>query len=186
MHEVVGGYLRGDLITSIFQGLMIGVGLQLIGIPGALLLGVVTGVLSLIPYIGAILAYVIALLTALSTPEPASAALYVTLLFVAQSIIETTLIGPQVMGRHTDLHPLIVMISLLLFGYFMGILGMLIAIPVVGLLVRWAQRGRDRRQAQIEDRKVQVDVALNPSHARRGDQPPAMDTAMAGPKGRLP
>jgi predicted PurR-regulated permease PerM len=72
------------------------------------------------------------------------------------------------MGRHTDLHPLIVMSSLLLFGYFMGIGGMLIAIPATGLLLRAAFRWRERRQAEIERKKVEADIAENPHHAARG------------------
>ena len=186
MHEVVGGYLRGDLITSVFQGFFIGVGLALIGVPGALLLDVITGVLALIPFIGAIIAYVIALIAALSMPEPTIAALWVTGLFAAQSVIETTIVGPHVMGRHTDLHPLVVMSSLLLFGYFMGLGGMLIAIPVTGLLLRAAFRWRERRRAQIERAKVEADIRENPHHAKRGEQPETGVDATAGPKAALP
>jgi predicted PurR-regulated permease PerM len=186
MHEVVGGYLRGDLITSIFQGLFIGVGLAIIGVPGALLLGVLTGLLALIPFIGAIIAWAIALLTALSMPDPAAGALWVTVLFAAQSVFESTIIGPHVMGRHTDLHPLVVMSSLLLFGYFMGIGGMLIAIPVTGLLLRGAFRWRERRRAQIEQEKVEADLRENPHHAKRGEQASQMVDVTAGPKGPLP
>jgi predicted PurR-regulated permease PerM len=186
MHEVVGGYLRGDLITSLFQGLFIGVGLAIIGVPGALLLGVVTGVLALIPFLGAIIAWGLVLLTALSMPDPMAASVWVTILFAAQSVIETTIIGPHVMGRHTDLHPLVVMSSLLLFGYFMGLPGMLVAIPITGLLLRGAFRWRERRRAEIEREKVEADLKENPHHAKRGEQPDEALDAMAGPKGRLP
>lgn len=186
MHEVVGGYLRGDLITSVFQGAFIGVGLAIIGVPGALLLGVVTGVLALIPYLGAIIAWGLVLLTALTMPDPAMAALWVTVLFAAQSVIETAIIGPHVMGRHTDLHPLVVMSSLLLFGYFMGLGGMLVAIPVTGLLLRAAFRWRERRRAEIEREKVEADLKENPHHARRGEVAAEAGDALAGPQGRLP
>jgi predicted PurR-regulated permease PerM len=186
MHEVVGGYLRGDVITSVFQGLFIGVGLAIAGVPGALLLGVITGVLALIPYIGAVIAWAIALLSALSMPDPAIGALWVTVIFAIQSVIETAIIGPHVMGRHTDLHPLVVMSSLLLFGYFMGVGGMLVAIPVTGLLLRGAFRWRERRRAQIEREKVEADLKENPHHAQRGEQSDQSVNAMAGPKAPLP
>jgi predicted PurR-regulated permease PerM len=73
------------------------------------------------------------------------------------------------MGRHTDLHPILVIISLLVFGFFMGIGGMLIAIPVTSLVVRFATRWRDGRRAQIEQEKVMADLKNNPHHARRGE-----------------
>lgn len=186
MHEVVGGFLRGDMITSVFQGLFIGVGLAIIGVPGALLLGVVTGVLTLIPYLGGIIAWALVLLTAISMPDPMMTALWITILFAAQSVIETAIIGPNVMGRHTDLHPLVVMSSLLLFGYFMGLPGMLIAIPVTGLLHRGALRWRERRQASVEREKVEADVRENPHHARRGEVAAEPVDALAGPRGSLP
>lgn len=186
MHEVVGGYLRGDLITSVFQGLFIGVGLAIIGVPGALLLGVVTGLLALIPFLGAIIAWALVLLTALSMPDPTMAAVWVTVLFAAQSVFETTIIGPHVMGRHTDLHPLVVMSTLLLFGYFMGLPGMLIAIPVTGLLLRSAFRWRERRRAAIEREKVEADLKENPHHAKRGDLPREGTDVLAGPAAPLP
>lgn len=186
MHEVVGGFLRGDLITSVFQGVFIGVGLAVIGVPGALLLGVLTGFLALIPYLGGIIAWVIALITTLSMPDPAMSAMWVTALFAAQSLIETTIVGPHVMGRHTDLHPLLVMSSLLLFGYFMGLVGMIVAIPVMGLLVRAALRWREKRRARIERAKVEADLRENPHHAARGDQTLSAIDATAGPKAPLP
>lgn len=186
MHEVVGGFLRGDLITSAFQGAFVGIGLAIIGIPGALLLGVLTGVLTLIPYIGGIIAYVIVLFASLSMPDPAMAALWVTVLFASQSIIETAIIGPHIMGRRTDLHPLVVMSSLVLFGYFMGVPGMLIAIPVTGLLLRAAYRWREKRLAELEREKVDADLKQNPHHAKRGEQLDLTVDATAGPKAPLP
>ncbi|MBC8144988.1 MAG: AI-2E family transporter, partial [bacterium] len=186
MHEVVGGFLRGDLITSCFQGALVGIGLTIIDVPGALLLGVLTGVLALIPYIGALIAYLIVLLAALSMPDPAMGAFWVTVVFAVQSIIETTIIGPHVMGRHTDLHPLVVMSSLLLFGYFMGIPGMIIAIPVTGLMMRVLFRWREKRRAVIEREKVDADHIQNPHHAPKGQQLNIAVDATAGPKAPLP
>ncbi len=180
LDEVVGGYLRGDVITSVFQGVFIGIGLHIIGIPGALLLGVLTGFLCLIPFIGAYIACALVALAALTTPDPGMSILYVLLLFVAQGVIEGTIIGPQVMGRHTDLHPILVIISLLVFGYFMGIAGMFIAIPVTSLLIRFAMRWRDDRRAKVEEEKLMADLKDNPHHARKGDLD-GLQTAAATP-----
>ena len=177
LDEIVGGFLRGDIITSVFQGTFIGVGLHFIGVPQALLLGVLTGFLCLIPYIGAIIALMLAMLFALYTPDPGLTVLYVGILYALQSILESTVIGPQIMGKHTELHPLLVIISLIIFGSFMGTTGMLIAIPTTGLVLRYVSRWRDRRRAGIEQEKVQADIERNPHHAGRAT---AMDSAAAG------
>ena len=169
MDEVVGGYLRGDLITSVFQGTFIGIGLHFIGVPNALLLGVLTGLLCLIPFIGGIVAFFLAMIAGMTTPDPGITMLYIAGLFLVQGILEATIIGPQVMGRHTDLHPLLVIVSLIIFGYFMGVTGMLIAIPVTGMALRNANRWRDRKQAQIEEEKQQADLQDNPHHATKAE-----------------
>jgi predicted PurR-regulated permease PerM len=173
LDEVVGGFLRGDLITSLFQGTFIGLGLYLIGVPGALLIGMLAAFLTLIPFIGGYISYALAAMAALATDDPAITLLYVTLLFVAQAVVESTVIGPQVMGRHSDLHPAVVIISLLIFGYFMGIGGMLIAIPTTSLVIRFMTRWRDERRVAIERKKVEADLRENPGHARRGEAAPA-------------
>jgi predicted PurR-regulated permease PerM len=189
LDEVVGGFLRGDVITSIFQGTFIGVGLHFIGVPGALLLGVLTAFLTLIPFIGGVTAYALAAFSALYMPEPGLSLLYVTILFVGQSILESTVIGPQIMGRHTDLHALVIIFAILIFGFFGGVGGMLVAIPVTGLLLRFAMRWRARRHAEIEEEKVQADLARNPHHAKKGEELPeevVAGASLAGPKGPLP
>lgn len=169
MDEIVGGYLRGDIITSIFQALFVGLGLYFIGVPGAVLLGILSGFLNLIPLIGGYIAFVFAAVAALGAPDPFMALLWVTALFLVEGIIETAIIGPQVFGRHTDMHPLLVIISIFIFGYFLGIGGMLIAIPVTSLIVRFATRWRDERRVAIEQQKVEADLKENPHHARKGD-----------------
>ncbi|MDB5034224.1 MAG: hypothetical protein JWQ98_1465 [Chlorobi bacterium] len=168
MDDVVGGFLRGDLITSLFQGVFVGVGLFFIGVPGSLLLGVLTSFLTLIPFVGGYIAFALAGIAALGTPEPGITILWVLGLFIVQAIIESTVIGPQVMGRHTDLHPILVIVSLLIFGYFMGIPGMLVAIPVTSLLIRFATRWRNERRVKIEEEKLRADLEQNPHHAAKG------------------
>jgi predicted PurR-regulated permease PerM len=77
------------------------------------------------------------------------------------------------MGRHTDLHPILVISSLLIFGYFMGIGGMLIAIPTASIAIRFLVRWRDQRRVAIEQKKVEADLREHPSHARRGEPIPS-------------
>jgi predicted PurR-regulated permease PerM len=188
LDEVVGGFLRGDLITSVLQGTIIGVGLHVIGVDGALLLGVLTGFLTLIPFIGGVIAFVLAALAGLQMPEPGMSLLYVSLLFLGQSILESTVISPQIMGRHTDLHPLLVIGGILVFGFFGGVVGMLLAIPLLGLILRFAMRWRTRRHAEIEEEKVRADLERNPHHAKRGEELPGevLADTLAGPQGKLP
>lgn len=170
LDEVAGGFLRGDLITSVVQGTIIGIGLQVIGVPGALLLGVLMGFLSLIPLIGGYISFAISAIAALSTNDPGLSVLYVLFLYVGQAILESTVIGPHVMGRHTNLHPLLVIFSIFTFGYFFGVIGMLLAIPFTGIVVRFAMRWRDDRLARLEEEKVRLDLERHPHHASKNDR----------------
>jgi len=63
-----------------------------------------------------------------------------------------------------------VIFSILIFGFFMGIMGMLIAIPITALVVRFIVRWRDDRQAELEREKVRADLERNPHHASRNER----------------
>lgn len=131
---IVGGYLRGQLMISGISIITISVGLTIFNVPFALLIGVLSGFLNLIPSIGTILTYILAGLFALAFGTPANvvAALGVV---AAQQIFEGSVLTPKILSHQVGLHPVLVMLSLFVFGAFMGLLGLLIAVPAAALLV---------------------------------------------------
>lgn len=151
--RVVGGYLKGQSIASLCTGLMATIGLAFI-VPGyAVLLGIITLVLNFVPYVGPFVAGALAAFVALVTVGPWAALLAIAVIVAAQQITDT-LITPRIMSEQVDLHPTLVIFSLLVGGTLFGIAGMLFAIPVAatlkGLFVYYYER-HSERQITTED-----------------------------------
>ena len=131
---IVGGYLRGQLIVAAIAGVNISVGLLLFDVPFALLIGVAAGVLSLIPNVGAVITNVLAITITLAAGTLADVAAVAGVIF-AQQIFESAVLTPNVMRQQVGLHPILVIMSLLVFGVLFGAIGLLIAVPVAAVLV---------------------------------------------------
>lgn len=128
----------GSLILGVIVGLACGVGLKLLGIPYALLFGVIAGIGELIPNIGPVITAVPPALMAL-TIEPAAAAKVVLLFLVVQQV-ENSLLVPYIMGQSLNLHPVSVTFTVLVMGALFGILGAILAVPVCAILkVLWEE-----------------------------------------------
>lgn len=130
--KVLGGFLKGQLTVAIFVGVLTGIGCRIIGVPYSLTIGFVAGLTNIIPYfgpwLGGILPVVLALL------EKPLMALWVVILILVIQQVESSLISPQIMSHSVGLHPLTVMFSVLFFGSMMGIPGMIIGVPLSGVL----------------------------------------------------
>jgi len=149
--RVVGGYLKGQTIASFVTGTMATIGLALIGVPYALVLGIFTFFLNYIPYAGPLMAAIIAGTVGLFV-SPLTALLAVGVIIAAQNLTDS-LVTPKVMSRQVNLHPTLVIFSLLVGATLWGIVGMIFAIPlaalVQGLFVYYYER-RTRRQLSSE------------------------------------
>lgn len=151
--RVVGGYLKGQTIASLVTGTIAGVGLAIIGVPYALVLGVITFVFNYVPYVGPILAGLIAATVGIFATNAWAPLLAIAVVVVAQNVTDT-LVTPRVMSEQVDLHPTLVIFSLLVGGTLFGFWGMIFAIPVAatakGLFVYYWER-RTNRQLATED-----------------------------------
>ncbi len=133
--EVLGSYLRGAIIVAFVQGTIAGTGLWLIGVEYSLVLGIMTGLLNFIPYIGLITSLIVSsIVAALSAGPVLAKVVAVVLLFLSQKLLEATLFGPKIIGSKVGLHPVLLILCLLVFGYFLGLLGMLIAVPATAMI----------------------------------------------------
>lgn len=128
----LGAYLRGVLLISFLVGFLTYLGLRLLGVDFALILGLIYGITNIIPYfgplIGALPAVIIALLD-----SPAQA-LKVVVLMVAIQQVDSHLISPQILGRSLGLHPLIVVLALLVGGQLFGLIGLILGVPLAATL----------------------------------------------------
>ncbi len=133
----LAGFLRGQLMISAVVGGLTGLGLLLVGMPNWLLLGVVMGILELIPYLGPFLGGALTLLFALQGGTPR--VLWSLLVVVVVQQLEGGMLSPKLMSEATRLHPVLVLLALMMGGLAGGMLGILLAIPLL-LCVRAALR----------------------------------------------
>lgn len=128
----VGGYLRGQLLITVLLGVIIWIGLSLIGIPLATAISFLAAVFNLVPYLGPILGVVPAVLLGF-TVSPWAAVLAVVVFTVANQL-EAHVLGPLILSRNTNLHPVTVMLSIMAGVGLMGLVGALIAVPVAAMI----------------------------------------------------
>lgn len=133
IHIMLSRFIRGQLLIGLTIGLLSTLGYWAIGLPYALVLGLITGLFELIPYFGPWLGALPAMLLALLN-EP-SRILWTLIVIVLIQQLEGSIIAPKIMGDHVGLHPVFIIIALWLGGIFFGVLGMLFAVPTV-LIVR--------------------------------------------------
>lgn len=128
-------YVRGILLQSLLVGLISGTGFYLVGFETPFLLGAIAGMLNVIPYIGMILAMTPPVLISLSaSPFDAQFVVSAILVVVITQLIDNIFIIPTVIAHAVSLHPLTVIAGVIIFGNAFGMLGMIMAIPVLAAL----------------------------------------------------
>ncbi len=132
--SALGKFVRGQLIEATLVGTLTGVGLALLGVPSALLLGVIAGIFNLIPYIGLAISIVPALIVALTMPSPLAGLLRVGGVFLIVQFIDGSVTGPRIVGGSVGLHPVVTMLALAFGGAMLGFAGLLLAVPLAVLL----------------------------------------------------
>jgi predicted PurR-regulated permease PerM len=130
--RVLGGYLRGQLILALIIGVLAGIGTALLGLPYAVVIGVLAALFELVPMFGPILSVIPAALVALFMPFPTI--IWVLLFFLAIQQVENNVLAPRISGHAVGLHPLGAMFALLAGFQLAGLLGALFAVPLAGVL----------------------------------------------------
>lgn len=130
----IGGFIRARLIQTLFVGLFVWLGLALMGFPFALVLGILAGILNIIPYVGPVIAALPAVLIALANGADPSQILLVISVYVLSQILDAVILVPFLVARIVNLHPVTVILSIIVGAQLMGIIGMVICIPVVSAL----------------------------------------------------
>lgn len=133
--EVLGNFFRGRLLVCLIKGLMLAGLMAGLGIPYAFLLGILSGLLSLIPFAGPAIGYGAALLLALLEFEPGAALWRVGLVFALGEVVEGYVLLPRILGDKLGLHPLVVFVSLTVFGAALGTFGVLLALPLTAAVI---------------------------------------------------
>jgi len=141
---VWSAFFRGQLILSITIGVIVWAGLTVIGVPGALVLGLIAGVLEVVPTLGPILALIPGVVLALlqgSTQFPELSNLTVALIVLAFYFVvqqaENLFLVPRILGHSVGIHPALILIAVSVFALHLGILGAFIATPVLATVFEW-------------------------------------------------
>ncbi|HAK73984.1 MAG TPA: AI-2E family transporter [Sporomusaceae bacterium] len=132
MGNVISGYIRGQIVISIIMGILVFSGMYLLGVDYPLVLGLLATLTETIPIVGPIIGAIPAILLAyIAAP---ALAVKVIIFYILIQQIENHLIVPNIMGHTIDLHPILVVVSLLIGGHIYGVVGMMLAVPVTALL----------------------------------------------------
>ena len=126
--RVLGGFLRGTIITAIIIAVISGIGYMIAGLPFAMVLGILMGLFSIVPYLGPVIAAVIVAILAIFSGPVAffiSLAVSIVVPWVASSFV-----SPKIMSSTVNLHPGIIMVAIIAGGALGGIAGMILAVPV--------------------------------------------------------
>jgi len=133
--SVLSQYLRGQILVMVTLAVYYAVALWIAGIPSALPVGLVTGLLIFIPYLGFATGLVLALLVATLQFSGLGPIIAVLVVYGIGQLLESFLLTPYLVGERIGLHPLAVIFALMAFGQLFGFIGVLIALPVSAMLV---------------------------------------------------
>jgi predicted PurR-regulated permease PerM len=136
VNRVVGGYVRGTLTMALFIGLVVGAGMQLMGVPYAVMLGALAFFMEFIPIIGVFISGTACALVAVT--QGWGLALLVLGYFVVVHILEGDIVGPRVMGKALGVHPAVALLALVAGGEVLGLWGALFGAPLAGLVQSFA------------------------------------------------
>ncbi len=133
MDATMSSWLRGQVLVMIILGTLYSIGYSIVGIPLSLFVGLLTGFLAFIPYVGAFLGFLLALVMAVLAGSWGTVA-GVGAVFGIVQLLDAFFITPNVLGKSVGLNPALVVISLMAFGILGGFWGALVAVPLAALL----------------------------------------------------
>ena len=173
LHNVVGGYIRGQILLSAIIAMIVGVGMQLLHEPYAVLIGVLSFVMEFIPVLGTIFVGVVSVLIALT--QGWITTLLVLVFFILVHILEGYVLAPRIVGKAVGLHPVISLLALTAGAELFGPWGAIFAAPFAGMLQallfafwsQWRKAHRDQfpkepvEPAQTGDTKATTQITTH-------------------------
>lgn len=134
IERVIKGYVSGLVLVTLIIGALNTIGLLIIGIEHAIFFGMLSGLLTIIPYVGIIIGAAFPVLLALITKDSAWYAIGVIIVFTVVQFLEGNFITPRITGSKVSINALAAIIALLIGGKILGIAGMILAVPGIGVL----------------------------------------------------
>ena len=180
-----GGFLRGKLVDSAIVGLLVYVTCLIFNIPYAVLVAVIVGITDVIPIIGPFIGVIPTAIIILLT-DPVKVIIFVIAILVIQQL-DGNVIAPKILGEHTGVSSLCVMIAILVMGDLMGLVGMLIGVPLFATVIELGKEYLHKRIREKEETNEE-DPSSAPPEASEGEptvEPSSPASGNLTPKGHL-
>jgi len=146
--ELLGRYIRGAITVAGINAVLVTSFFSLFGIPYPLVLGIVAGVLDLIPYFGLIIMLVLSVIVAsFSVSLVAGHMILAASTIAALHIFEAAVLSPKIIGSKVGIHPVLLILSLLVFSFFLGFIGLLIAVPTTAIIIMFVREWEQRKKS---------------------------------------
>lgn len=159
-------YFRGQALVAIIVSFLFCVGFSIVGLPLAIVLGLLLGVLNMVPYLKAIAIVpgtILAFLQSVETGQNFFALmLWLVAIFLIIQTIEDLILVPKIMGKVTGLNPAIILLSLSVWGSLMGMIGLIIALPFTTLIISYYKRFV-LKEGETESDESKTEVTASPS-----------------------
>jgi predicted PurR-regulated permease PerM len=140
--QVLGQYLRGQLLVMAILAVLYSVGLSLAGLDLALPIGIFTGLAAFVPYIGFGVGFILGVLAAFLQFQDWQGVALVIVAFTVVQLVESSYITPRLLGERIGLHPIAVIFALMAFGHVFGFVGVLIALPTSAVMLVAVRRAK--------------------------------------------
>ncbi|MDB5003216.1 MAG: hypothetical protein JWQ34_1441 [Mucilaginibacter sp.] len=150
------GWLKGMLFSMLLITILIGVALSIIGVPVALILALITGLLELVPNIGSLIAMIPGVLLALTMGT--NIAIMVALIYIASQTIVANIVTPLIQKKMINLPPALTLISQLIMGTVSGALGIILAVPLLAILIILVDELYVKKIAHNDDKELDKGV----------------------------
>jgi predicted PurR-regulated permease PerM len=147
--RIFSGYIRGQILDSLFMCVTLSLVLSIIGIKFGALIGIFAGLCNLIPFFGPIVAYVGTILFGVLNAQYNQVLIAIVALLIVQQI-DGSIVGPKLLGHSVSLKPVFILITVIIGGSVGGLLGMVLAVPIAGLLKLFIKRYIDERLEKKE------------------------------------
>jgi predicted PurR-regulated permease PerM len=152
--ELLGAFLRGQLLVMMALAVLYSVGLSIVGLKFAVAIGVVSGLVSFVPYLGLVFGIALASLTVALEPDPIWQLVGVVATFTIAQMVEGSVLTPKLVGDRIGLHPVLVIFAVAAGGQLFGFFGILLALPaaaVLSVVVRFAYRNYLHENPEVLD-----------------------------------
>ncbi len=168
-------YFRGQALIALIVGVLFSIGFSIIQLPLAIVLGLLIGLLTMVPYLkvlAIIPCLVMGLLKSVETGQSfLSVLLGIAVVFILIQVLEDMVLVPKIMGRVTGLNPAVILLSLSVWGSLMGVVGMIIALPMTTLMISYYKRFvlNDTRNEEIIQAKL-TELSQDEALKRKTDE----------------